>query len=311
MKSCAETVEGECDPEGARLILLGSEVGLRSNALVLRSIIGEFDHGFKRKRLRATHNAMMVMPVHPHMFSIRPLSAVMTDSGRLIFPTPTGLVVNMMPFLLFDPLGTLPESCKQYAPIVTCCPLLPTSVHERKTRVAYLTVHESEVAPGMPQRRPGLHIERHQAPCDRVGRICRAEDQPNNEYRDICWALGCDYPQGGWPVDGIFMASSAEGSCRVWPVLVDEPDKVTDRHGGLDERLRPDLGEGTLLGAGQLCWLTDRTPHESLPLPPPATYKQFFRLVVGPLGEWYSKHNTANPTGVAPDTIVTDVDKFD
>lgn len=46
--------------------------------------------------------------------------------------------------------------------------------------------------------------------------------------------------------------------------------------------------------AGQLCWLTDTTPHESLPLHPPANdqnakrvYRQFFRLVVGPVSTWW------------------------
>ena len=49
------------------------------------------------------------------------------------------------------------------------------------------------------------------------------------------------------------------------------------------EHLRPLLGRGTELGSGELVWLTDRTPHESLPLRP-GTPRQFFRLV-----SWTSK----------------------
>lgn len=30
--------------------------------------------------------------------------------------------------------------------------------------------------------------------------------------------------------------------------------------------MRARLGPGRVLKAGELCWITDRTPHESLPL---------------------------------------------
>ena len=112
------------------------------------------------------------------------------------------------------------------------------------------------------------------------------------------------------------MASSVAGSCRVHPVLVDDPHTVTDSHGGLDH-VRDLVGDdGETLDAGEVCWFTDRTPHESLPLPiddASVVYRQFFRLVIGRVGTWYSRTNTANPLGIVPgpDTVVSDVDRFD
>ena len=34
------------------------------------------------------------------------------------------------------------------------------------------------------------------------------------------------------------------------------------------------------------------------------------KLVVGPIGVWYSKHNTPNPLGVQPDVEIVEFDKF-
>ncbi len=75
-------------------------------------------------------------------------------------------------------------------------------------------------------------------------------------------------------------------------------------HGSL-ERMRDLLGSPTkLLSAGELVWLSDRTPHESLPLTDPSVRRQFFRLVVGEIGFWFADHNTPNPTGYSiPETV--------
>ncbi len=68
-------------------------------------------------------------------------------------------------------------------------------------------------------------------------------------------------------------------------------------HGSL-ERMRELLGPATKrLAAGELVWLSDRTPHESLPLTDSSVRRQFFRLVVGEIGMWFADHNTLNPTG--------------
>ena len=45
-----------------------------------------------------------------------------------------------------------------------------------------------------------------------------------------------------------------------------------------------------------------------MPLPK-ATPRRYFRLVVGKVSHWYSRHSTANPL-VKPDAKVLDEDKF-
>jgi hypothetical protein len=120
----------------------------------------------------------------------------------------------------------------------------------------------------------------------------------------------------GYPVDGIWMCSrivdadadaDAEADAEtpattaVYPALVERPEEVSDADGGV-EALRHLLGPPRLLRSNELCWLTDRTPHEALPYAGarPAT-RQFFRVVVGKVTVWFARHNTPNPLGVQPD----------
>ena len=217
--------------------------------------------------------------------------------------------------------------------------------------VVYLTVHESELpADGATaQRRPGLHIERPAVPDTAVPRLAcrgggelvpnpllglpRGENPPYDwwygdsrraRFRELCWGMGsCGRDGAGLPVDGIYIASNLAGTSRVWDcVLGDELRAAAcDRHGGCEElrSLLEESCESRLLDAGELCWLTDRTPHESLPLPETAAaaaggkpvVRQFFRLVVGPVSAWYPRHNTANPACPLPaDVLVIEGDKF-
>jgi hypothetical protein len=53
--------------------------------------------------------------------------------------------------------------------------------------------------------------------------------------------------------------------------------------------------------------LTDKTPHKIL-APAERTYRQFFKLVVGPIDVWSSKHNTPSPFGIVP---TAPIDNFD
>ena len=240
----------------------------------------------------------------------------------LPFPESRGLNINMMPFRLFDPEGTLPEECKQWIPWIKSCMACYTSPEDFKARIAYLTVHESDVACDMSHRRSGLHIERPGG-VGGEGRVSRATgeqwalgiyQQEPHMPRFPCWGMGHWDTVNGVPVDGIYMASNVAESCAVFPALIDAPERVSDKHGGI-EHLRELLGARYLLGAGELVWMTDRTPHESLPLPASrqsrqSRHRQFFRLVVGPISTWYSKHNTPNPRGTLPNAVVSDVDKF-
>merc|ERR1712111_80846 len=106
------------------------------------------------------------------------------------------------------------------------------------------------------------------------------------------------------------MASSVSESCKVWNCSV-EPEAV--EHLGDIEHLRSLLpGEGEVLRPGQMYWITDRTPHESLPLKKD-TFRQFFRFVTSDVSFWYKDHSTPNPLGVLPDPAITKIvlgDKF-
>ena len=103
---------------------------------------------------------------------------------------------------------------------------------------------------------------------------------------------------------GIYVASSVPGSSRVWNCGI-EPVGVGPL--GDIEHLRFLLpGAGKVLDPGQLYWITDKTPHESLPLKE-RTYRQFFRLVTADVSLWYKDHSTANPLGVEPDPGITKI----
>ena len=61
--------------------------------------------------------------------------------------------------------------------------------------------------------------------------------------------------------------------------------------------------------AGELYWITDRTPHESRPLPN-GGHRKYFRLVTGDIGAWYQAHSTPNPNGIQPDAPIVTHNKF-
>merc|ERR1712066_506664 len=104
---------------------------------------------------------------------------------------------------------------------------------------------------------------------------------------------------------GIFMASNTPKSCRVWDVQLKHPASVVGKLGDL-EHLREVLGEGTCMEAGKLYWMTDVTPHESLPLEED-TYRQYFRVVTSSLSAWYPQNATPNPLGIKPDPEITEI----
>jgi hypothetical protein len=247
----------------------------------------------------------------------------------------------MMPFLLFDLDKSLPEHLMKFkdtiralriAPYVTNVPSGST-FHDRCPRnmVAYLTVHESWMDHSKPQRRPGLHIERPGSIVTNnggriVGKDCaaymrryRANEQTEDDeiFSYIMWGRGHFDEDKGAPVDGIWMCSNVANTGAVYDATIEDPQDVTDDHGGI-EHLREIMEQKgctrRLLGANEMCWITDRTPHESLPLPSEVeqpVIRQFFRVVVGRITIWYSKHNTPNPLGIQPDAMVSDADKFE
>jgi hypothetical protein len=252
------------------------------------------------------------------------------------FPPFRGINVNMMPIKLYYLKETLPEELSGYDEMIKRCfvPYCTISdngeMSRNLNRVAYLTIHESYVKPGTTQRRPGLHIERptvrqagttvasgaakvYTRPSQErytvINRCATARQEPTQEeadYMSLAW--GCGDWRENIPVNGIYMASNVGGSCAVYPVLIDKPEEVAGAHGDI-ECMRGRLPAPTMTKANTIYWITDRTPHEALPMPG-GGYRQFFRLVVGPVDVWYAGHNTWNPL-CEPDATICHDNKFD
>lgn len=130
------------------------------------------------------------------------------------------------------------------------------------------------------------------------------------------------------PRDSIYMASNTADSTSVYDALIcieplpvhhNAPGVGDGDFGGLGltqkgtvcpvnahgdiEHLRETLaGRETHLLPDAIYWMTDRTPHESLPLQA-GTLRQYFRLVTSKVSLWYAEHSTANPKVPLPEGI--------
>jgi hypothetical protein len=260
---------------------------LRGNSFVWQKVFGHLEEWYKT-HLEFKDNAFLkIIP--------RPMG------WTWAFPQPTGVNINMMPIKFHD-WTTLPEYCLPYLDMINCC--FMREQHFERDKIVYLTIHESIVQAGKTQRRAGLHLERPGLSDGKGGEIAKCNRK--SDY-SLAWGLGIYMEE--YPKDGIYMASNVANSCKVWPVLVDKPEDVTDRFGGA-EHLREYIGEGTCMEANTMYWITDRTPHEALPVGE-TVYRQFFRLVVGEISVWYAKHNTPNPLGVLPKCPISYDDKFE
>ena len=118
---------------------------------------------------------------------------------------------------------------------------------------------------------------------------------------------------------GIYMASSVSNTCAIWTckIIKDKDGRDVIGHLGDLQHLRNNLEaldvKPILCKSNKLYWITDRTPHEVLPMNQ-SGYRQFFRLVTNDVGIWYEQHSTMNPNGVLPDPKVTRIvkgNKFD
>jgi len=211
------------------------------------------------------------------------------------FPSPQRISINMMPFIMGE-ITSLPKEYHDYWPLICNCNL----GREEFGKVCYLTIQESEVAAGRPQRRQGLHLETP-AMLMRAGRVVELQ---------MRWGGGrAEPPQ--LLRGGIYTASTVDESCRAWDMRFAEPEDVVGALGNA-EHLRELLGEGTFLESNTLYWMTDATPHESVALKE-STLRQYFRLVTSSVSVWYERHSTPNPLGVAPDPKTTRIvthDKF-
>ena len=216
------------------------------------------------------------------------------------FPPPRDRVVNMMPVRMGD-LTSIPEDLQDYAELLTSCPAWvappraePPGARGEHERIGYLTVHESRVEEdGATQRRKGLHTETPGViyPGEQLSHGAGGTWGAPRDPLSITVAWGGGYFERGSSEKGargmfkgargmfhggLYMASTVAHSTRVWNCRVRTPGAVVGALGDI-ELLRARLGAGTTLEANELLWMTDATPHESLPLPA-GTYRQYFRL---------------------------------
>ena len=104
---------------------------------------------------------------------------------------------------------------------------------------------------------------------------------------------------------GIFIASNIADSTRVWNCKVTN-DKIIGKNGNIEPMREFLPTEGLLLKPGKVYWMSDRAPHESLPMKV-TTMRQFFRIMTSEVEFWFKDIYTANPLGVLPDPNVTEM----
>ncbi|XP_028392063.1 uncharacterized protein LOC114516711 [Dendronephthya gigantea] len=229
------------------------------------------------------------------------------------FPEPTDINVNMMPFVMEKRFRDtrLPDYLRQYfEQIVSQC-----IVESERGKIGYLTIHESFVEKGTSQRRPGIHTE-----SPGVLMLKGGKGNSNSDRRLFRWGGGLGEKETVTITlhGGIYMASNVANSCKVWNCEILKPEgrnspDVVGEHGDI-EHLRSLLpSKCETMDANTVYWMTDRTPHESLPLSE-GTYRQYFRLVTSQVSGWFEDHSTKNPLGVVPDPKITKIikgSKFD
>lgn len=205
---------------------------------------------------------------------------------------------------------TLPPELIGYKPIIENCRKY-LDMSELRNPLAYLTVDEGIVEAGSSHRRGRIHTD---SPGKYVDTMINENHVSFYNGEGHHWGRGSFTVQGLNINDGIFLASNVDDSCRLWNCAV-KPDFI--ENGGNCEHIRalfnrPDIQAlSYVLKANKLWWITDKTPHESLPLSARVS-RQFFRLVVGEIGVWFSKHSTANPRCSLPDTVqVIKTSKFE
>jgi len=203
------------------------------------------------------------------------------------FPQPMDVVINMMPIITGD-ASSVPRYLHGYLPLIAATGLAAG-------KLSYLTVHESFVLPGQTQRRRGVHTDGTVLSCWGGG-WGGGDPQPKPEPQP-------EPTPPKKPDKGIYMAST-DGRCHAWNVMAYD----VDEHGAIANMSLP-LNKAHMLAPETLYWMTDRTPHESLPSLRPH-FRQFFRLVADDIGVWWARHSTANPFGVQPNCRIEYGSKF-
>ena len=238
-------------------------------------------------------------------------------SSSISFPQPSGLNINMMPFVMENTFEKclLPKYLEEYwLLLIKKCPIGDDDIG----KVGYLTIQEGFFDKSNSQMRLGIHIEK---PGKLI--LCETEEQSNNRFNPSRgggssfinrqhWGFGGRGKIGVTQLEGgIFMASTVDNFCAIWNCQIVKDDIIGET--GDVEHLREFLPDSELMKKNQIYWLTDRTPLELSPLKR-GTYMQFFRLMTSKVSLWYEDNSSKNPVGVLPDPSITKIvrrSKFD
>merc|ERR1712038_619151 len=275
-----------------------------------------------------------------------PQDKFVIEASDITFPDPKSqsscININMMPFVMNPNFEDcyLPEILREHWKQLVE-PLF-TSYHAhadlQEGKICFLTIHESLVKCDQSQRRPGLHtdnpgklnfMDEKVTTSSNNQRTGMPEEERSTSYNDN--HTNAETSKGGgsshanfyehhWGMEvnlrrnevegGIYMASNVPRSCAVWnsQVQSDESKKgneIIGKHGDI-EFLRPYIGNRRMMKPNCIYWITDRTPHESLPVKE-ETYRQYFRLVTHQVSLWFEDHSTKNPFGLLPDPKITKI----
>ena len=243
-----------------------------------------------------------VVPGEASRFRQTPTGKECCKVEDMDFPEPSGIQVNMMPFRMrhnFSKTG-LPDYLQPY--FDAFIRPLESSLRLEVDKICYLSVDERFVKKGEHHRRPGLHTE-----CPGRLQVRGLGSSKGYSYYHS-WGFALGHMKGG-----IYMASNVGGTCQGWNCKIMEPedesliDTVIRPHGDV-AHLRQFLPEDgrTVMEEGAVYWLSDRTPHESLPMPEDGT-RQWVRLVTSQVSAWFADHSTPNPNGIVPDPSITKI----
>ena len=266
----------------------------------------------------------------PYSRILKPQNRFVLPVVPVMFPKPQNLSISMMPFVMnpqFDDCY-LPQIIRSYwehliRPLFRTHCAEECHLEQEVGKICYLTIHESYIDPGKSQRRLGLHTSH-------PGRVVLEETEETEKIHNetivrgkgtsnVCFthvsSRAVVHPRK-WRIvrsnqlnGGIYIATNAENSYRVWDCQIKKgvENEIIGKFGDV-EHLRQYLDNGETIKSNTIYWITDRTPHESLPILE-GTYRQYFSLVTHEVSLWFEDYYTQNPFGIEPDPSITKVVK--